>query len=130
MKMADVKVGMRLAAPNDTVFSPIVVTKITAQGFEYKLANGPRCIHPRLGITILGGECLGDNGETWYEPCPSHSLDAATAYWFPNHPVVPTEPAVFDDSEEDRDLPWFQTAAEVVLGLIISAMFFMEDLAS
>jgi len=71
MKMADVKVGMRMrctisAAPSS---GPITVTELTQRGFKYKL-DADVCVHPRLGITILadGHEHYGYNGECFYEP--------------------------------------------------------------
>jgi hypothetical protein len=41
-------------------------------------------------------------------------LPAPAAPTFPNHPVIPTKPAVFDDSELLRKSPWtraFEAAA-------------------
>jgi len=71
MKMADVKVGMRLRCTiSDAPSSgPITVTELTEQGFKYKL-DAAVCIHPRLGMTIAaeGHEHYGHNGEAFYEP--------------------------------------------------------------
>lgn len=73
MRMADVKVGMRLVSTiaGGPAFSPITVTEITERGFRYKL-DVPVCLHPLMGTTE-GGEHFGHDGECYYEPEPESS---------------------------------------------------------
>jgi len=74
MKMSDVKVGMRLKSTSEyDVFSPILVTEITENGFKYKCE--PKSVKigylapgiPEFGV-MSGGEHYGVNGEALYEP--------------------------------------------------------------
>lgn len=72
MKMADVKVGMRLRSTFEgTIFSPITVTEITADGFRYSL-DEEKALIPRLGMRLAkdGHEHFGFAGEAMYEPEP------------------------------------------------------------
>ena len=72
MKMADVKVGMKLKSKSEyDIFSPITVTEITENGFKY--THEPRTVKigytgpiPQFG-TCSGGEHYAVNGEVHYE---------------------------------------------------------------
>ena len=71
MKMADVRVGMRLRPTlNPGYTNPdITVTDITEHGFVYSVDDA-RVLHARFGLVMAreGHEHYGVNGEAWYEP--------------------------------------------------------------
>lgn len=69
MKMADVKVGMRLHSTMVGALSPITVTEITERGFKYSL-DAPMPLIPRWGMSWAkdGHEHYGYGGEAFYEP--------------------------------------------------------------
>lgn len=68
MKMADVRVGMRLVSTRGGVFSPITVTEITARGFRYRLDYPvPHIAREGSYFPAEGHEHFGVNGEALYE---------------------------------------------------------------
>jgi hypothetical protein len=68
MKIADVKVGMRLVSNIPGALSPITVTELTPRGFKYSL-DAARPLIPRRGMSLAKDdhEHYGINGETRYE---------------------------------------------------------------
>lgn len=68
MRMSDVRVGMRLR-PAFGGGEDVVVTEITDRGFKYRLLEGPRILHHRLGWVLEadGHEHYGYEGESFYE---------------------------------------------------------------
>lgn len=65
MKMADVRVGMKLRDTHNPYYPLLTVTEITTRGFKYELER-PYSLGSRLG-TQTGGEHYGLNGQCWYE---------------------------------------------------------------
>ena len=73
MKMADIRVGMRLESEKHRPFSPITVTELTERGFKYSLdAAVPGW--PRAGQSADkdNHEHYGYDGLTDYEVLPAH----------------------------------------------------------
>ena len=66
MKMADVKVGMRLVSKSSGALSPITVTELTDRGFKYRL-DATVSLMPGLTFAIDGHEHFGIDGEAFYE---------------------------------------------------------------
>jgi hypothetical protein len=72
MKMADVRVGMKLHDPSRPYLPILTVTKITERGFKYSHEKRLMKLGNPGGLPDYGtnseGEHYCHDGECWYEP--------------------------------------------------------------
>ena len=81
MLLRDVRVGMHLRAVGiTTVFTPIIVTALIENGFEFTL-NTPIPLLSRdgVGFPISGHKHFGTNGTTYYEVVPRKNIVGMSA---------------------------------------------------
>jgi hypothetical protein len=70
MKMADVRVGMRLRSTVSNRDEEIEVTEITPRGFKYRIPDDREVVSPHWSMPMArdGHEHFGVNGDALYEP--------------------------------------------------------------
>lgn len=68
MKISDVKIGMRLRSTLNELSSPITVTAITPDSFQYSLDAERPFWHRDIVLVRHGHECHAQAGELPYEP--------------------------------------------------------------